>query len=79
MIEQMSYELWLKCYRIEPEIEDCTECHGDGTIQCDCCKHVEDCGECGATGKIDVTRTAYDGIHNAERRLIEFLTKRKEV
>ena len=36
----------------ESDVKTCTECDGEGDIECECCGHTYECPECNGDGKI---------------------------
>jgi len=44
---------------MEEEFEDCDECHGDGTHECDC-GHVHECSFCDGKGKTSTLQDEYN-------------------
>ena len=38
--------------KYQDKYKTCSECDGEGTIECDCCGHEKDCSECDGDGEV---------------------------
>ena len=71
----LTLEEWKKTPAVkgmEAEFEDCPECHGEGTHECDC-GNIHDCHECDGEGKTSTLDKVYrHALYDELKKLVEW-------
>ena len=74
----LTYKEWIAFHKIEPEMEECEHCGGDGEHECDC-GDLHDCKHCKGKGETDITEEKYHMQKRAELKKWEEWNKASEV